>query len=298
MAFARRPEVLQSPTTDHALDQSAIRALAPGGGGTAIGAAITTAVQILSGLRSAQEHRPPGAIVLLSDGGSNVGDSPVAAARAARAAHIPIETIALGTSHGTITERRHGQVVTGHVPVSTRELAAIAAASGRAGLHPPPTPPTRPRSTPIWAATLGRRRVTHELDVVFAGGALALLVLAGGLVAGLVSPPHLTIHGGHMTDLDDPERRRAQARDALAQVLEEIKRVIVGQDAMLERVLVSLLAGGHVLLEGVPGLAKTLTVKTLSESAERFVRAHPVHTGSRPGRSHRHPRVATGHRAL
>ena len=45
----------------------------------------------------------------------------------------------------------------------------------------------------------------------------------------------------------------------------ELKRVIVGQDAMLERLLVALLAGGHVLLEGVPGLAKTLTVKTLAE---------------------------------
>jgi MoxR-like ATPase len=44
-----------------------------------------------------------------------------------------------------------------------------------------------------------------------------------------------------------------------------MKRVIVGQDAMLERLLVALLAGGHVLLEGVPGLAKTLTVKTLAE---------------------------------
>ena len=49
-------------------------------------------------------------------------------------------------------------------------------------------------------------------------------------------------------------------------MLHEIKRVIVGQDAMLERLLVSLLAGGHVLLEGVPGLAKTLTVKTLAAS--------------------------------
>ena len=48
-------------------------------------------------------------------------------------------------------------------------------------------------------------------------------------------------------------------------VLYEIRRVIVGQDAMLERVLVALLAGGHLLLEGVPGLAKTLTIKTLAE---------------------------------
>jgi len=55
-----------------------------------------------------------------------------------------------------------------------------------------------------------------------------------------------------------------EARDALEAALYEIKRVIVGQDAMLERLLVALLAGGHVLLEGVPGLAKTLTVKTLA----------------------------------
>jgi MoxR-like ATPase len=69
-----------------------------------------------------------------------------------------------------------------------------------------------------------------------------------------------------MTDIDDTNRLRGEAREALQQVLYEIKRVIVGQDAMLERLLVSLLAGGHVLLEGVPGLAKTLTVKTLSAS--------------------------------
>src|SRR5215207_8273527 len=45
----------------------------------------------------------------------------------------------------------------------------------------------------------------------------------------------------------------------------EIKRVIAGQDAMLERVFVCLLAGGHLLIEGVPGLAKTLTVKTVAD---------------------------------
>jgi MoxR-like ATPase len=51
---------------------------------------------------------------------------------------------------------------------------------------------------------------------------------------------------------------------SLEAVLYEAKRVVLGQDAMLERVLVALLAGGHVLLEGVPGLAKTLTVRTLA----------------------------------
>ena len=56
-----------------------------------------------------------------------------------------------------------------------------------------------------------------------------------------------------------------ETRQALEDGLYEVKRVIVGQDAMLERLLVALVAGGHVLLEGVPGLAKTLTVKTLAQ---------------------------------
>jgi MoxR-like ATPase len=67
-----------------------------------------------------------------------------------------------------------------------------------------------------------------------------------------------------MTEIDDPTFQREEPRAALEEALYEIKRVIVGQDAMLERLLVSLLAGGHVLLEGVPGLAKTLTVRTLA----------------------------------
>jgi len=52
------------------------------------------------------------------------------------------------------------------------------------------------------------------------------------------------------------------AEERLEQALFEIRRVIAGQDAMLERVLVCLLAQGHLLIEGVPGLAKTLTIKT------------------------------------
>src|SRR6266478_2937216 len=48
----------------------------------------------------------------------------------------------------------------------------------------------------------------------------------------------------------------------LEEALFEIRRVIAGQEAMLERVLVCLLAGGHLLIEGVPGLAKTLTIKS------------------------------------
>src|SRR5262245_54549274 len=51
----------------------------------------------------------------------------------------------------------------------------------------------------------------------------------------------------------------------MEEVLFELKRMIVGQDHLLERLLVALLARGHVLLEGVPGLAKTLTVKAMAQ---------------------------------
>ena len=51
----------------------------------------------------------------------------------------------------------------------------------------------------------------------------------------------------------------------LERVLREVGRRVVGQELMVERLLIGLLTGGHVLIEGVPGLAKTLTIKTLSE---------------------------------
>ena len=59
----------------------------------------------------------------------------------------------------------------------------------------------------------------------------------------------------------------------MEQILYEVKRVVVGQDRFLERVMVALLAQGHLLVEGVPGLAKTLTVKTLANVVQgRFKR--------------------------
>jgi len=57
-----------------------------------------------------------------------------------------------------------------------------------------------------------------------------------------------------------------QAATLMERILYEVKRVVVGQDRFLERVMVALLAQGHLLVEGVPGLAKTLTVKTLAQA--------------------------------
>ncbi len=68
-------------------------------------------------------------------------------------------------------------------------------------------------------------------------------------------------------------RRVEHEAQFLQGLLAEIRKAMVGQDALVERVLIGLLADGHVLLEGVPGLAKTLLVKTLAESLHsRFSR--------------------------
>ena len=59
----------------------------------------------------------------------------------------------------------------------------------------------------------------------------------------------------------------------LEPVLFEVKRTIVGQDVLLERMAIAMLAGGHLLVEGVPGLAKTLAVKSLAGAIGEIGRA-------------------------
>ncbi len=78
-----------------------------------------------------------------------------------------------------------------------------------------------------------------------------------------------------------------QAR-TMEQILYEVKKVIVGQDHLLERVLVALLSDGHLLVEGVPGLAKTLTVKTLAAATQGIFKRIQFTPGPRSRRPRRH----------
>src|SRR5437868_7215727 len=66
--------------------------------------------------------------------------------------------------------------------------------------------------------------------------------------------------------MNDMLRERSEIASLMESVLYEVKRIVVGQDHFLERVLVAMLAEGHLLVEGVPGLAKTLTVNTLART--------------------------------
>jgi Ca-activated chloride channel family protein len=180
VAFARHTRILQSPTGDLGATGSAIAGLRPGGGGTAIGDAILTSLHALQAVRAPNGKRPPGAIVLLSDGGSNVGVSAVAAAHQARAQHVPVYTIALGTPYGTIRGRRGGRTATLPVPVSAQELEQIASASGGRAYTAVDADKVREVYAHL-ASQLGRKNVKREITASFAGGGLVLLLIGSVL---------------------------------------------------------------------------------------------------------------------
>ena len=67
-------------------------------------------------------------------------------------------------------------------------------------------------------------------------------------------------------EIEAANQRVIEAGAFVQPLLSEVGKVIVGQSYLMERLVISLLANGHVLLEGVPGLAKTLAIKTLSDT--------------------------------
>ena len=70
----------------------------------------------------------------------------------------------------------------------------------------------------------------------------------------------------NLTSIREIDEQVQEESAFLNNLIEEIRKVVVGQDTLVERVLIGLLADGHILLEGVPGLAKTLLVKTVSQA--------------------------------
>ncbi len=179
LVFNQTPRLLQSPTSDRALTRSALEGLMAQGH-TAIGDAINRSLTVLRSLRAANGKRPPGAIVLLSDGTSTNGADPLTAARSAAALHIPIYTVAVGTGRGTIRIWRGGRMVPVPVPLDGSELAQIATLSrGKAF-----TAGDAGSLTAVYthlAAQLGHKHVNHEITASFAGAGLVLLLFGSAM---------------------------------------------------------------------------------------------------------------------
>ena len=72
-------------------------------------------------------------------------------------------------------------------------------------------------------------------------------------------------------DLKEAQSQIARQREIVAAIKEEVSRVIVGQEKLIDRLVLGLATGGHILLEGVPGLAKTLSCNTLAKGTHHSV---------------------------
>jgi Ca-activated chloride channel family protein len=183
MQYGSATSVLQSPTTDRAAVSSALRRLAVGGS-TATGDAIATATAVLQRVPAGVTgKRPPAAIVLLSDGASDKGRDPVAAAQAAGRLKIPVYTVALGTPTGTVPGRAPGGGTRAvPVPPDPRALAQIARASGGETF----TADTAGGLKAVYerlGSQLGHKKQKRQVTSAVAGG--GLLLLLGGAAMSL-----------------------------------------------------------------------------------------------------------------
>jgi Ca-activated chloride channel family protein len=179
LEFNQSATLLQPPTSDRALTRAAIGRLRADGH-TAIGSAIQLATRLLSGLRSPSGRRVPGAIVLLSDGTSTSGPNALVAARQAAAAHLPVYTVALGTSSGTISVPEGGKTTRKPVPLDPSELRQIATLSKARSF----TIGNSAGLSAVYAhlaARLGHKDVKREETASFAGAGLVLLLLGSAM---------------------------------------------------------------------------------------------------------------------
>jgi Ca-activated chloride channel homolog len=180
LSFNNHATVIQSPTRSRADALAAIDQMAVSGG-TATGEAIATAVSALRNVPGENGHRPPGAIVLISDGSATSGRDPVAAAHVARGFHIPVYTVALGTAHGTIeAPGRGGKTHLEHVPPDPAALAAIAHASGAQTF----TAADAHGLSAVYerlGSQLGHRTTKRQVTSAFAAGGLLLLLAGAGM---------------------------------------------------------------------------------------------------------------------
>ncbi len=77
-----------------------------------------------------------------------------------------------------------------------------------------------------------------------------------------------------MQESHDDEAALQKLRESLTAIRTQLERVIVGQQEVIDQLLVAMLAGGHCLLVGVPGLAKTLMISSLAKSMGARVQSH------------------------
>ncbi|MGI9097944.1 MAG: VWA domain-containing protein [Solirubrobacteraceae bacterium] len=180
VAFNQSARLVEAPSTDRAAVRSAVAVLQPSGG-TATGEALAVSLAALTRETDATGARPPGAIVLLSDGKSVRGRKPQLLAARAKELKIPIYTVTLGTPAGTIrVTNSAGVTETRRVPPDPSEMREVAAISGGKAF----TADTSKDLSTVYeqlGSRIGTRDEEREITAAFTGGAFGLLAAAAVL---------------------------------------------------------------------------------------------------------------------
>jgi Ca-activated chloride channel family protein len=173
VAFSSAPRSAVAPSHDRERVHAHLASL-EADGGTATGDGLTEALRLLD---TGERRRPPAAVVLLSDGETTTGRDPVEVARRARAAGVPIYTVALGTSEGTITGSGGGLLA---VPPDPETMQEIAAASGGESFGVDDADQLDGVYERL-GSQLATRPEKREVTAGFAAGGMALLLGAAAL---------------------------------------------------------------------------------------------------------------------
>ena len=173
VGFSTTPSSVVAPTQDRERVRAHLASL-HADGSTATGDALAQALQLLKGQG---KKRPPAAIVLLSDGKTTTGRDPVEVAREARGAAVPIHTVSLGTSGGTITDNNGNTLP---VPPDPETMAEIARTSGGDSFGVDDGDQLDAVYKRL-GSEIGTRPEKREITAGFAAGGMALLLAAAGL---------------------------------------------------------------------------------------------------------------------
>jgi Ca-activated chloride channel family protein len=177
VGFSDSPHTLENPTTDHDTVREALDSL-EANGGTAAGDAVLAALQMLGDNRDSGKHkRPPAAIVLLSDGKTTTGSDPIEAAREAARRHVPIDTVALGTSTATVPGPGGVSIPVPPDPETLREMSQISGGHAFSADDSDELDGVYKRLS----SQIGTKHEKRELTAGVAAGGLALLLAAAGL---------------------------------------------------------------------------------------------------------------------
>lgn len=173
VGFSTTPSSVVAPTQDRERVRAHLASL-NADGSTATGDALAQALQLLKGQGKKQ---PPAAIVLLSDGKTTTGRDPVEVAREARDASVPVHTVSLGTSGGTITDSNGNTLP---VPPDPETMAEIARTSGGDSFGVDDGDQLDAVYKRL-GSQIGTRPEKREITAGFAAGGMALLLAAAGL---------------------------------------------------------------------------------------------------------------------